>query len=233
MTLRQFCALLIRHWRVVLPGLIVTVVLCGVGLKAIPPAYQAEATMVMLPSSAPPAPTNLNAPPPERTNPYLSFNASLRVAADVLGRSVSDQETAQALAKKGATAAYSVEVALDSPGPLVKIVAESSDSAAVARTVDLVVAEVERRLQALQLAAGAPQDTFITTALVTQTPPAAGYKKVIEVVGLLFVAGFLVTSAAAILVERRSRRRPARTAAEVAAERRGGPRAAGRRPPPR
>jgi hypothetical protein len=146
------------------------------------------------------------------SNPYLAFDSSLRIAADVLGRSVSDQRTAAALAKAGATGTYTVEVAPDSAGPLIKISIDAASAASADRTVDLVVAEVGKRLQSLQFAAGAPQSSWISAALIGRTTPAAGHKKVAEVVGLLLAVGLAMTAGLAVMAERRAHRRTARAA---------------------
>ncbi len=164
----------------------------------------------MLPAATPPEqPAGSTGPPPAPINPYLAFDSSLRIAADVVGRSVSDQQTATALAGRGAAGTYTVVVAPDSGGPLLKVSVEAPDAASAGRTMDLLVKEISTRLQALQVAAGAPQSSWINSSEVSRVPAAASYKKAIQIVGLLFAAGLAMTVGLAIMVEKRARRRRA------------------------
>ena len=76
----------------------------------LPWTYTSQSTVVLLASQ--------HASKVVGGNPYLAFDSSLTLTADVVRREVMDPRTGQDLAKRGYTASYAVVDAPDTSGPV-------------------------------------------------------------------------------------------------------------------
>ena len=198
---------LLRRWYLLLVGVLCAVAAGFVTFQAVPPAYTANAEVLLLP----PDPTV-----PEDGNPYLSLSG-LTPAGDVLARALSDPKTAEEIAAAGGRGQYTVALDGDSPAPLVVVEAEAETALDALKTRDLVLERLPAALRQIQTAANVPSDAYITASGVTRTDePLKEIKPQIRalvmVVGGALVLTFLGTAATDAILGRRLVRRTARQA---------------------
>jgi len=124
-----------RHWLVLVLGL--TVVAGGWVLLArkVKPRYKADASVVLLP---PTYPLPAGRTPSHFDNPLLLYDARITTVANMTVNSVTDAQTADRLAKAGATGSYSVAAGLGAGAAQVDI-ETSAPSRAVAMSTILAV----------------------------------------------------------------------------------------------
>jgi hypothetical protein len=111
----------------------------------LPRTYQSEGSVVLLASRA--------ASKPNGDNPYLSFNPSLTLTADVLSRELMAPATVSGLASRGFPDSYSVALATyttQTTGSVLLITVSGSGKAVVGRTLGGVISEIGARLATLQ-----------------------------------------------------------------------------------
>lgn len=196
---------LLRLWYIAVPVLILGAGAAGMAAVALPPTFESSAKVLFVPSAQLPG-TN------ERVNPYLNFNQTLFIAADVVRLSVSGEETVRDLRARGLAGDYGVEVDKASSGPVLLVTGMSDSRRGATETVNLVVEAVQESLVARQLDASAPQDSLISTTLLSEpTTPVEVQKKRIQVALVVFSASLAIGVLLVALVERsrRSRRRDA------------------------
>ena len=87
--------------------------------------------------------------------------------AEVLGKSVSDDQTATDLSRRGITGKYTAQRDTDTAGPFVVIIAEDTNPAMAMRTMREVAAIVPPRLQQLQVSLSVPTSAFITSRVIS------------------------------------------------------------------
>src|SRR5690349_6583567 len=100
MYFKDFIAVLLRRWRVVLVGAIVTM-LAGIGaIFVVPTNYQATGQMLLLlpPQAAGTTPIN----------PYLNLDPGLTVAASLIAATVSSDATQKEMEAAGFRSKYSI-----------------------------------------------------------------------------------------------------------------------------
>lgn len=134
-----------RHW--ILTAVLVILASAGTAEAAarLPRAYQSESSIVLLASRSA---ARLNG-----GNPYLSFNPSLTLAADVLSRALMAPGTAKGLAARGFPSPYTVALATDTTtttGSVLQVTVTGTSRTTVERTLTGVTAEVGVKLAQLQ-----------------------------------------------------------------------------------
>ncbi|MEU5878055.1 hypothetical protein [Spirillospora sp. NPDC047279] len=202
MDLLDWVGTLLRRWWLTVPLLVLS--LSGVGAVAAvtPWTYEAQASGVLLASPFQAKQAG--------GNPWLVFDSSLTVTAEVVGREMMDERTAAELKARGLTAAYQVGVAPDSTGPVLMIEVTGSDPKVVKATLDALITIVPERLTKLQAQESVAPRAQIKMNVISASPKAAlvSTDKVRLCVMVLFV-GLVLTVAVPLFAEVLSERRRA------------------------
>ncbi|MFB4316854.1 hypothetical protein [Actinomadura sp. 21ATH] len=200
MDLLDWMGILLRRWLLTVPLLLLA--LGGVAAAAVltPWTYEAKASVVFLAS-----------PFQAREaggNPWLIFDSSLTITAEVVGREMMDDRTAAELRGRGLTAEYEVGVAQDSTGPVLAVDVTGPDEKVTKGTLDALVAAIPQRLAQLQAKEGVAERAQIRANVVTASPSAtlAPTGKMRTLVMVLFV-GLALTVAVPLFAEVLSERR--------------------------
>lgn len=134
--------ILLRRWWLTLPLLAITLTGLVAGVVMVPWKYKSEATVVLLSSRLQAKQTG--------GNPWLAFDSSLTVTAEVLGREIMDGRTADALRRQGNTAGYKVGIAADSTGPVLVVEVEGPNREVTQNTLNAVLKLIPARLDDIQ-----------------------------------------------------------------------------------
>jgi len=200
MDFMQSLRILRRRW--ILTTLLLLLALGGAAgaFKKLPHTYISTSTVVLLASQ--------NASKANGGNPFLSFNSSLPLTADVIRRELLDPRTALDLATKGYTAGYLVTDAPDTTGPVLLITVTGHDKAAVEHTLYGVTAEIGTKL--LDLQANITPRNQIRVVTLSVTPQAKlSISKLARPLVVILGFGLLLTFAIPLIVDAQiSRRRP-------------------------
>ncbi|GGO17220.1 hypothetical protein GCM10010116_34820 [Microbispora rosea subsp. aerata] len=211
---------LLRRWPLTLALLVVTLAATGGALIAIPWQYEAKSTVVFLSSR--------KGSQPVGGNPWLAFDGSLTITAEVVARGMGDERTLEQLKAQGHTAEFTVGLAQDSRGPLLDITATGPDPAVAQSTMKALTTLSKQRLADLQEKAGILPDATIRAEIVTASDEALlTPEKKIRLLVVIFAAGMLLTVGVPLFIESLAQKRR-RLAAELAAGASGGQAA----PPP-
>jgi hypothetical protein len=194
--------ILLKRWMLTLPLLVLALV--GAGVLAMRPGpYQTESQVVLIPSQTI-AKANGN-------NPFLAFENSISLAADLLRRELIDPATAQALAAQGYTSSYDVSDDPNTSGPVLDITVSGRDKASVQHTLYGVTAEAGTKLAAMQTGLGSKNQITSLTVYLDATPTTLTTKKArtpLIVFGLGLVLTLAIPQAVDAAIGRR-RGRPA------------------------
>ena len=98
-----------RHWILTLSLILLTLLGAAAALVKLPWTYTSQSTIVLLASE--------HAAKQSGGNPYLAFDSSLSLTANIVRRTMMDPHTGQDLASHGYTATYQVTDATDTSGP--------------------------------------------------------------------------------------------------------------------
>ena len=129
----------------------------------LPRDYQAQASVVVLPSPS--------LSRPNGGNPYLSFTSSVTQAADIVSRVVMSPRTATRLAARGYTESYTVGLDPDpAAGPVIDIQVSGHDQAALESTLHAVTAQIATALGSLQ---GALRPSYRMRVVTLSSEPQA------------------------------------------------------------
>lgn len=202
-----------KRW--ILTALVILVAFAASGFAAVklPRTYQADSTVVLVPSAR--AAKALG-----EGNPYLSFNASLSTAADVIATEVAAPQTEQDLASKGFGAQYAVvsesttgqAVASSSvlPGPFVAVYVTGTNRNSVEHTLYGVTAAIRSEVSAMQ--SGMTRNNRISVSTISYAPRASlsmsmTARSLVLIVGLLTIGALCIPLIVDAQVARRRLRR--------------------------
>jgi hypothetical protein len=191
-----------KRWIMTLVIFVLVVVAIGGAAVKLPRTYQSTATVALLAS-------NSDSKLYYDSNPYLAFDDSLNVAADVLGRRMMDPRIVTALAAEGYTGSYGIVDAPNSPGPVLIITATDKVSALAQSTLQGVTNAMATQLSSLQSDV-APQDRITDTVLSISVTPALTLSKMIRPLAAVVVVGFVLVFSIPLVVEGISVRRRAK-----------------------
>jgi hypothetical protein len=155
----ELFSILRRRWILFSVLLAMTFIGSGVAFVKLPSTYQAESAIVFLASQ--------NVSKGYGGNPYMAFNSTLNLTADVVRYETNDLRTAKSLAAQGYTSSYLVTDATDTAGPVLITTVTGHDKAQVEHTLQGVTAEISTKLHAVQSGISAPnriRDLVITFA---------------------------------------------------------------------
>jgi hypothetical protein len=202
MDLMQSLRILRKRW--ILTALLLLLTLGGTAAAFVklPHTYVADSTVVLLASQ--------NASKPNGSNPYLSFNSSLPLTADVVRRELLDPRTALDLAARGYTAPYLVVDAPDTSGPVLLVTVTGKDKAAVEHTLYGVTAEIGTKLLGLQATIRPINRIRVVTLSVTPKAKLS-ISKLARPLVVILGFGMVLTFAVPLIVDAQISRRRART----------------------
>jgi hypothetical protein len=188
-----------RFWYVALAGVVATAALCFLAARVIPPDYQAQAKVLMVPARAPATPGG--------DNPLLSIGG-LQPTADTLALAFADTTVQERLAKEGVTGKYEVVLDPVSKSPVLAITATDSSPAAALATLKLVVGEVPKVLADLQGKVDVPVRSQLSTLVIAQDQKATlVLKSRIRLLGAVGGVGLAVTFGLMVFLFNRDRQR--------------------------
>jgi hypothetical protein len=187
-----------RRWILTLSLILLTLLGTAAAIVKLPWTYTSQSTVVLLASRYGAKVTG--------GNPYLSFDSSLTLTADVIRRTLIDPRTAEDLARRGYTASYQVVDAPDTSGPVLLITVTGGNKTAVQHTMYGVTNEVSTKLAALQTTV--PPMSKIGDLVLAMSPKAtlsAGKKA--RPLAVVLGLGAVLTFAIPQIVEGRAARR--------------------------
>lgn len=205
--------ILLRRWMLTVPLLVLTIAGVVAGYFVLPWSYEAQSTVVLLAS-------------PYQSkqaggNPYLLFDGSLTVTAEVVGREVMGDDVAEQLKARKLTSGYEVMVPPDSAGPVLSIDVTGSDPADVRATQAAVTELVTQRLARIQSEAGVDSQARIRITDVSTTPTTRQAKSKVRTLAMALFAGLVTTIVVPLYADAMTARRrrrpqaPTRAVAEV------------------
>lgn len=213
MDLVSLFRLLGRRWWIVVPvaalgsaGLVATIV-------AVPPTYDATASVVLLGPPTPPEVEATQTAAPDDQNPYAQFG-DLSVVVDVLRRIMESPTTEHLLEEEGVTEDYTVAANVEiRRGPIIDVLTEGATRREAIEANRIVVDHLLAELAEIQERQGTDVDYWITAEQVVVPDDAErSYSSTIRraiAVGALAVAAVIASAALADSVAQRTRRRRA------------------------
>ncbi|MET9018393.1 hypothetical protein ABZV93_00270 [Actinopolymorpha sp. NPDC004070] len=195
--------ILLRRWMLTVPLLLLTIAGVAAGYVVLPWSYEAQSSVVLLASQFQSKQAG--------GNPYLLFDSSLAVTAEVVGREVMAPGVAEQLKARKLTSEYEVARPLDSTGPVLSIVVTGSDRANVRATQAAVNELVVQRLAQIQSEQGVDSHARIRITDVSTAPPTRQARGKLRTLAMALFAGLVTTIVTPLSVEAmaaRRRRRP-------------------------
>jgi hypothetical protein len=199
-----------RHW--VLTSFLLLVTLAGAAAVAfvLPWTYQAQSTVVLLPSRAASQATG--------NNPYLAFDASDTNTAYLLGVEVTGPTSGKALAAAGDTGTYTVGLSPDTNGPVLVATVTAPSKSDAERTIKAVTTAIGADLHQLQVAKGIKRSDQIQFQVVAMSSQATLLiSKKAKTLGLALALGLFLTFGVPLLIDGRTTRRQQEREAAAAA----------------
>lgn len=222
-----------RRWYVLILGLVLTAGLAFVVLRFVPPSYNVETSVLLLP------PVNAvesigpkSGDREEPGNPFLNLGG-LDVVAGVLSKAVTDSESVRSIVPAGSQAEYLVEPDATVAGSVLAVTVSDSSSAGAFRTLDAVLDLSTAKLQALQRSVGATGDAQVRLMVITDNSVATlDVASLVRMLIVVIAAGLVLTLLLAVSVDALVRRRRRRRGAEADARAASDARAAAATPEP-
>lgn len=178
MYLRDLADSLLRRWYFVVVALVLTSGACVLASRAIPPTFQTEASVVLIPPKSADDPT---------ANRFLALSG-LRQAVDVLARSLNSDKTHELVHAVAPEGKYEVTEEGATSAPVLTITAKASTPADANRVVDEVLRQVPVNLTKLQASLSIPRGAEITSMpLARDGEPQASQKSRLRAVAALTI----------------------------------------------
>ena len=199
MNVRDALAVWRRRW--ILTLLLLLMALAGTAAVAmkLPRHYQAQSTVALLPSSSETVPNG--------RNPYLTYNGSLPMTAQIISYQLMAPESVQSLAAHGNTASFTVTLAPNSAGaPILNVVVTGSNKSTVERTLIAVTSAIGAKLSALQAGISSSNQIAVMTLSVDTHPSTSLSKTARPTVVILFL-GVTLALAIPVIIDGTVRRR--------------------------
>lgn len=197
-----------RRWYVVLAGLLITAGLAFGAWRLVPPTYQAEGTILLLPSKSTVSQGG--------QNPFLNLDSLTAPAALVIARLDGEAERSE-LAKTTPTAEYSVDTDPTMRGPTILVTVTDKTAKSTLRTLNSMLDNATSILSEIQREQDVPSDAVIgSMRLTVDTKATRVTSDTVRVIVATAVAGVIVTLALAVGIDAWLRRRAARPRARAA-----------------
>ena len=159
---------IMRRWYVSLPLAILTVVGVSFIPQIVKPSYRAQGTALLA------VPTfdieALKQERQERLNPFLSFNPSLNISAEIISRIVNDDAVRSKVDSLGLDKEFEVFSQQNIPG--VTVISASDSPSVATRTVRYVLDQSISTMEQLQQNADVPKDQFIRMGTISYSKKA-------------------------------------------------------------
>jgi capsular polysaccharide biosynthesis protein len=186
--------------------------LCAGAVVLAPPTYRSSASVVLLNPPAPPLVTPQNPQiPAAAQNPYARFG-DLSVITDILVRVLDSEPVKNEM--KAAGLDGTIEVAANRDfyrGPIIDVSAESRKAEKAIAGANIVIAELQKQLEAFQAKEGTDPAYFIRTDIVVPAGRATTvFSPTLRLVLLAAGVGLILTVGAGLLSDARGRRREQR-----------------------
>jgi hypothetical protein len=193
MNLRQMFSIWRRRWVLTTALLLLALVGTAAATQVLPKYYQAQSTVTLLPSR--------NISNANGGNPYLSFNGSLPVTAQLISFQVMDPRTAQSLANEGFTATYTTSPAASSTGPVLQTVVVGKNKALVEQTLSAVTNQIGAELASLQSGITNPANKITVETLSFDPKAALQVSKTARAIVIVFFFGMVLALAIPLIVD--------------------------------
>ncbi len=188
-----------EHWYLVLSGIVSTALLCFAAGSYVPPTYQAEASVLLVPAKSTVAANG--------ENPLLGIGG-LQPTADTVARAMTDAGVQDQLFAAGATGEYVVLLDPISKGPVLLVTVKDSSSAAALTTLRLLTGQIPKVLNGLQDRLSVPSRAALSTMVIAQDKEAElVLKDRIRLFGAIIGLGLGITFGLLVFLESRARQR--------------------------
>jgi hypothetical protein len=158
---RDVVRILMRRRWILVPAIVLALLAAGGCYMVAPPAYtQTESYLLLYPLEG------VNGP----GNPFLNLGNGVGMAASVLATKTNAPDTAARLTSGTPGLTYTVAPDPASTAPILDVIVNDQDRAAVARGLDAVGDELVTQLASLQRATGAPEASWVTISRLTRDP---------------------------------------------------------------
>jgi hypothetical protein len=204
------------HWVLVLSGLLMTVGLCVAATVLVPPTYQADASVLLLP------PRSADG---TGENQYLNLGG-LQPTTDAVSRAMTDSDVQKQLADAGATGAYVINTDPTTNGPVLLVSVTDASRAATLNTLKLVLDRLPIVIADLQEKVSVPVRSRLTSTVIAQDRTAGlVLKSRLRVLAAAIGLGLALTFGGVVFLDsragqlengRRRRAEPVEPEAEVA-----------------
>jgi capsular polysaccharide biosynthesis protein len=134
------------------------------------------------------------------SNPYLAFDDSINVAADVLGRRMANPRVVSMLAAKGYTSSYKVEDAPNSPGPILLVTVTDKNPARAQSSLQGVTAALAQQLSSMQSDVS-PPDRLTDSVLSSSLNASLSVSKFARPLAAVLVVGLVLVFSIPLIVE--------------------------------
>jgi hypothetical protein len=192
-----------RRWYLAVVGVLLTLAAGAAVFSAVPPTYEAKASVVLVPPSG---------SVPEGSNPYL-YMGGLATTVDVLSRSLSDEQTRHTVLNGDGSLDYTAAPDTTSAGPILLVTASGPTPETSMATLKRVVETVPTSLGQIQSSLGIAPRAAITSMTLTQDDKPTPVQKTRIRATLAVVAVFaamsllLIALIDGLLLRRRARER--------------------------
>ncbi|MEZ0071486.1 hypothetical protein [Planotetraspora sp. GP83] len=193
MDLMEAVFVLARRWTITVPLLLLTIGAVTAAYFVLPWTYESSGTIVFL-TSKQIADKNTGG------NPYLSFDGSLSITAELVGRAVNDELTAQKLAEQGLTGEYETQIPPDSRAPLLKVTVTDSDPRIAQATMEAIIKRIPSTLNDLQKTNTSISQVRQSVLTKSTAPDRKATSKIRSLVGILAI-GMLLTAGVPLVTE--------------------------------
>jgi len=184
MTLQSFLESLRRRWYLVVGGLLITAVLCGITFAVTPPGYQRTASVLLIPGTS---------SIPVGGNPYL-YLGGLGPASDVLVRGLEADAATDTVLGDLPDAEIAINRDSTTSGPLVTITVVARSDRDAAAIHERLLQLLPVTLSTLQTRANVPQDSRISSLpLTVDSESVIIQKNRLEAAGAVAAAGVAFT----------------------------------------
>lgn len=197
-----------RRWILACALFLLTLAATAYGLLKLPSTYQSISSIVLL------APKNTAKA--YGGNPYLAFNSTLNMTADVVRYETNDSRTVNLLSSRGYTASYLVTDATDTAGPVLIVTVTGKNKTMVESTLSAATSEISTKLEGLQTNLTAANKIHSLVITFEEQPTVLSSKKtrplsVIAGGGIALTIGITLLVDAMIIRRRMQGTSPSRT----------------------
>lgn len=202
MYVRDLAGSMLRRWYFLVVAIAITVGACLYASKSIPPTYQTEASVVLIPPASEEFPN---------ANRFLDLS-TLAQAVDVLSRALNADETHELVHKTAPAGTFEVVEDGATSAPVLIIIVQAPSAVEADNLVDAVLQQVPASLSGLQSALSIPRGAEITSMpLARDSKPKLSQKSRMRAIAALTIlclggSALLIGALDGLLLARSARR---------------------------